>query len=184
MFVLANGDCIEVGMMQNPKTGKVEMYKEYWTSPNVTGKLQLGPCVVAKAMPPQNNYETEQTPSQNGSGGLIIRIGNYCQGIMLQQSGGHKGRPMVADTVLVERWTRGLVHAGENSSTSATQEQYSTATSSGWDQDWRGNTPSDTGISMPCMWVLDDARKVGDEIVVKGTTWTIVEASSVTDEDL
>ncbi len=175
---------MEVGVGQNPKTGKVEMYKEYWTSPVVTGKTHLMPCMVAKAITPQHHHETQQASLQNGNGGLIIRIGDFCQGIMQQQSGGHEGGPMIADAVLVERWTRAVMHAGEKSSTTAMEEQSNTAASSGWVQDWRSNTPPDTGISMPCTWVVDDDRKVGDEIVVKGTTWAIVEASSTRHEDV
>src|SRR5271170_5285351 len=30
MFLLPNGDCMEVGQMANPQ-GKIELYKEYWT---------------------------------------------------------------------------------------------------------------------------------------------------------
>ncbi|KAJ9607783.1 hypothetical protein H2200_007862 [Cladophialophora chaetospira] len=176
MFLLANGDCMEVGMMQNTQTGKVQMYKEYWTSPGDSGKIHLVPCVVAKTTESPNDHEAQESSLQNGSGGVIIRIGNFCQGIMRQQAASHEGRPMVADAVLVERWTRGLVSADGNPNTTTAGEQTSTATSLGWVQDWRSNTPSDTNISMPCAWVFDDSRQIGDKVEVKGTTWTIVEA--------
>ncbi len=182
MFLLVNGDCMEVGSMQNPKTGKVQMYKEYWTGPKDTGKT---PCVVAKVTKLPNNHEAQETPLPTGSGGVIIRIGNFCQGVMQQQAGDHDGRPVAADAVLVERWTRGVLSADEYeySGTAAVGGDPGAATSSGWVQDWRSNTPSDTGISIPCAWVFDDNRKLGDEVVVKGTTWTIVEAVPGTEKE-
>jgi hypothetical protein len=173
MFLLPNGDCMEVGMMPNPGSGKVEMYKEYWTTPDVAGEFSYVPCIVAKIIQLPSDYEGEETPKQTGNGGAIIRIGNYCQGIVRQQSGDLEGPPAGADAVLVERWTRDIHH---NSSTTAGGKQSGGADSTGWVQDWRNNTPADTGISMPCMWVCEDNRKLGDQTVVKGTTWEVVEA--------
>ncbi|EXJ58063.1 hypothetical protein A1O7_05486 [Cladophialophora yegresii CBS 114405] len=173
MFLLPNGDCMEVGMMQNPQSGNLEMYKEYWISPDGAGgrELELFPCTVAKIirMPNAKDHEGAAPSLQNGNGGTIIRIGNYCQGIARQ--------PPAADAVLVERWTRGIfeAEADRNSSTTAGAEQ-PIAASTGWVQDWRNNTPSDTGVSMPCMWVCDDNRKLGDQIGVEGATWEVVEA--------
>ncbi|KIW66340.1 hypothetical protein PV04_05676 [Phialophora macrospora] len=169
MFLLPNGDCMEVGTMQNPRSGHVEMYKEYWTTPDVAGELGHAPCIVAKITQLPNDHEGKEVPKQKGSGGAIIRIGNYCQGIVRQQSGDLEGPLAHADTVLVERWTR-------NSSTTGDGQHSGAAASTGWVQDWRNNTPADTGISMPCMWVCDDNRKLGDQTVVKGTTWEVVEA--------
>ncbi|OCT51021.1 hypothetical protein CLCR_08778 [Cladophialophora carrionii] len=176
MFLLPNGDCMEVGMMQNPQSGKVEMYKEYWTSPDLAGEpeLELVPSIVAKIIQMPNDHDGQAPSLQNGNGGTIIRIGNYCQGIVRQQSGDREGQPAGADAVLVERWTRGIFEADRTSSTAAGGEQV-LAASTGWVPDWRNNTPSDTGISMPCRWVCDDNRKLGDQIVVKGATWEVVE---------
>jgi hypothetical protein len=173
MFLLPNGDCMEVGMMHNPKSGNVDMYKEYWTSPRPSAELHLTPCIVAKTKELPHGHEGQEASIQIGRGGVIIRIGDYCQGIMHQQSAGHEGSSGPS-AVLVERWTRGLFETDPSSRTA--REEPETATSSGWIQDWRSNTPADTGDSMPCLWALEDDRKLGDEIVVKGTTWRIVEA--------
>ncbi|OAP59928.1 hypothetical protein AYL99_04930 [Fonsecaea erecta] len=153
LFLLPNADCIEVGMMQNPNTGKVEMYKEYWTGPPTDvassgAALNIStPCVVAKT---QASTET----------GVVIRIGNYCQAIMHQRTGEQGRTEAGGHSVLVERWTRSLVEPSD---------------AAGWIQDWRSNTPCDNGVFMPCMWTCDGARKLGDEIVVQGITWKIVE---------
>ena len=173
MFVLPNGDCMEVGMMQNPKTGKVEMYKEYWTSPATTTKPHLTPCIVAKTNDRANDDDERTASIQIGSGGTIIRIGNYCQGIMRQPAIDHAGDSAKTTAVLVERWTRGL--AKLDSGHGAAREDSNTSNSESWDQDWRSNTPSDSGVSMPCMWVCDNDRKPSDETVVQGITWKVVE---------
>ena len=81
IFLLANGDSIEIGEMTNPRTRKTEMYKEYWTSPTPAPRT-LEPCIDART----NSIETK---------GFIIRIGDYLQAIL--QSG---------PVLLVERWTR------------------------------------------------------------------------------
>jgi hypothetical protein len=176
MFVLANGDSMEVGLMQNPNNGKVEMYKEYWTSPAAESTSPLMPCVVARIKETPAEPQTPADATQTGSGGLIIRIGGYCQGIMRQLPAEGDGQSGQGEAILVERWTTTSVAAQDNgSSTTAAGEQIQTATASAWVQDWRSNTPSDTGVTIPCRWAVDDDRKLGDEIMVKGKTWTIVE---------
>ncbi|KAJ9631672.1 hypothetical protein H2203_000071 [Taxawa tesnikishii (nom. ined.)] len=82
MFLLDNGDAIEIGTLENPKTGKVELYKEYWTSPTPEPRT-ASPAVVAK--------------TEDGGKGMIVRVGDYCQG--LYQSADKK-------QFWVERWTR------------------------------------------------------------------------------
>ena len=159
MYMLPNGDCMEVGVDTGPATGKVYMYKEYWTGPDGTRKVRHRPCIVAKMT------------GQTGSGGMVIRIGDYCQGIVRQPAAKHDSHAVGTYSILVERWTRGLVEAEESSAT----------TGSGWVQDWRSNTPGDTKPSMPCEWLLNDKRMLNDETVVDGITWTVVEA--VLDED-
>lgn len=177
MFLLPNGDCMEVGSMENPQTGKVEMYKEYWTSPAAVksssgaGKVRLSPCIVAKMTQLPSHHEVQENSLQIEHGGVVIRIGNYCQGIMHNPQGTAGSLHTAMDAILIERWSKGVLEAGGNPE----------APPAGWVQDWRSNTPSDAGIMMPCSWVCNDNRKVGDEIVVKGATWTIVEA--VADEN-
>ena len=149
MFLLKNGDSMEVGSMQNPRTGHMSMYKEYWTSP----KTQVGldeeprlPCVVAEMM----------MDEINGTRGRIIRVGNYCQGIM---EIGHQG----AQEVYVERWSRN-VEDGK------------------WHRDPRsgisGTVVGQFGLAYPsllCAWACADGREVGEETVSSGVRWRVVE---------
>ncbi|OAL39354.1 hypothetical protein AYO20_01224 [Fonsecaea nubica] len=160
LFLLPNGDCMEVGMMQNPRTGNVEMYKEYWTGPPAgvsSAGAEPGCCVVAKTHVSSNDQKGQD------AAGIVIRVGNYCQGIM-RQGTGEQGQSEEGNAVLVERWTR-----------SGAETERDAHDASSWVQDWRSNTPCDSGFFMPCMWVCDRSRKLEDEIVVKGITWRIVE---------
>ncbi|KIW91868.1 uncharacterized protein Z519_07838 [Cladophialophora bantiana CBS 173.52] len=175
LFLLPNGDCMEVGMMQNPQTGKIEMYKEYWTGPP-TGVTPTSatmdsrtPCVVATTQAKPDDQDPQGASRQES--GVIIRIGDYCQGIMRQRTG-ESGSPE-GNAVLVERWTQSLVEADLKPTTTGTSKGHHHAAS--WVQDWRSNTPCDNGVFMPCMWLCDGNRKLGDEIMVKGVTWRVVE---------
>lgn len=90
MFLLQNGDVMEIGTTENPETGKVQLYKEYWTSPSPKPRT-MRPCVVA---------EIKGTIAGAGADGkgMIVRIGDYVQGIFQteEQSG----------EFWVERWLR------------------------------------------------------------------------------
>ena len=81
MFLLSNSECIELGQMLNPGSGKIEMYKEYWTSvpfeafsngqDEGTTKLSEKPrCLVARTV------EGQQAK------GLVILLGGYWQGVL------------------------------------------------------------------------------------------------------
>ncbi|KIX02397.1 uncharacterized protein Z518_08338 [Rhinocladiella mackenziei CBS 650.93] len=166
MFLLPNGDCMEIGMMENHKTRKVEMYKEYWSSPASelgSGGLRKTPCVVAKTRELVDQGRAPQTGS-----GVIIRVGDYCQGIVQQSR--QDGTP----GVLVERWTKCLV---EKNPALSDQSDVSETTAAEWLKDWRSNTSPDdqVEVAIPCMWACGDNRKVGDEIVVHAITWRITE---------
>lgn len=148
LFLLQNGDVMEVGMMPNPSTSKIEMYKEYWTEPDTEpglSTLQKTPCVVA----------TTEDDSKNR--GVVIRIGGYCQGIF-QPAEAAEG------DVLVERWLR----------TAPTEHTFVEAKSSNWLRDSRSNT-NDGTPQLPCMWACDGERCQGDEIVIQGVRWRITE---------
>lgn len=87
LFNLANGDQIEVGLLENPETGKEDRFMEYWTKPDGYDAAAQGsttPCVVAKL-------------EKDGQlVGLAIRVGGFAQGIRLVEGGG----------VMVARWTK------------------------------------------------------------------------------
>jgi Protein HRI1 len=148
MFLLKNGDSMEIGVMENSETKQQTLYKEYWTGP----KTQIGvdkepkyPSVVAEMQ--QDNI--------NSTRGRIIRVGNYCQGIM---EIGQRG----AQEVYVERWIRG------------SNEQWSRDPRSGIS----GTVVGQFGLAYPsllCAWACATGRGVGDETVSNGVKWKITE---------
>lgn len=132
LFLLANGDVMEVGMMWNPKSGTMEMYKEYWTAPTPKPD-RVTPSVVVV--------------TEDGGKGIIVRVGDYCQGIY-QSSNGQE--------FWLERWTvKGEVE---------------------WIKDQRSNTPRGKKESiLPTAWSVDESRKVGDETNANGRSWKVTE---------
>lgn len=92
--------------------------------------------------------ELEDGPGEDGKGaqGMAIRIGDYCQGIL--QHG---------DEFWFERWEfQGDRHE--------------------WTKDTRSNTPtSETGF-LPCWWMTDGARALGETIVANGRKWQVTES--------
>lgn len=92
MFLLANGECLEMGIMINPASGKNELYKERWVSadmiPKPDGEYDTKVCIVAYGV---------------GAGlakGIMIRIGSIVQGIASRSSADKTVK------VEVERWQR------------------------------------------------------------------------------
>ncbi|KAI1394636.1 hypothetical protein F4819DRAFT_254659 [Hypoxylon fuscum] len=84
--------------------------------------------------------------SGEGAQGMAIRIGDYCQGIL--QHG---------DEFWFERWE--LQKDGHK-----------------WTKDARSNTPtSEMGI-LPCWWMTERARMVGETIMMDGRKWHVTEA--------
>lgn len=153
LFLLGNGDCVETGLMKNPRTERMAMYKEYWTSPGV---VEITPCVVAR------------TSESEGWHGVVIRVGNYCQGIMARHNQGKSEEKQVK--VLVERWQRTRIDRGR----SVEEEQEEKRE---WLKDGRSNTSDEGGDSekVPCMWACREDRRIGDEVVVAGVQWKVVE---------
>ncbi|EHY53022.1 hypothetical protein HRR83_006139 [Exophiala dermatitidis] len=190
MFLLPNGDCVEVGMMHNPRTNRVEMYKEYWTAPPAAqdqgqgqGQVPRTPCVVAKTLDlPGRGAAAEHAGNGKGKGGeiesgapvgagVVIRVGDYCQGIV------QRGK----QTVLVERWQKTQVqgqisnNGGANGGVGRDGDRGDgVAIAAEWTKDRRSNT-SNEDISMPCQWLCADTRTLGDQIVIHGVTWSVVE---------
>lgn len=169
MILLPNGNCIEVGIMQNPGTGKPELYKEYWATPPVEpgesgGGLRKTPCVVARtvAVPAKEKEKEKQTTR-----GIIIRVGDYCQA--LARHGEHEGE----QRLLVERWV--ITRPAERN---PALDDNGGGGAVEWIKDGRSNTGEDNeGESlMPCVWACRDSRRLGDEVVARGVTWRIVEA--------
>jgi hypothetical protein len=70
MYLLANRDVMEVGTMEFG--GKLQLFTEYWVGPKEGAKTL--PCIVME-------LKTKAEDS-NGSRGMAIRVGDYCQGIV------------------------------------------------------------------------------------------------------
>lgn len=183
MFALPNGDCIEVGIMQNLTTRLPELYREYWTappSPSGDGHrvLQVRPCLVAKTLIGSSSKETTNASAQYSPSrgqGVIIRVGDHCQGLL------QVVRPDGQSELLVERWLRVL--EDEKSSEVHEDEVAILAVRDGTGADWlkdsRSNTPLEEQVDalLPCMWVCNEQRKLNDEIMAKGVSWKIVEVA-------
>lgn len=84
-YPLPNGEVLEVGSMVNPDTGKVTPYEEKWADVPLKctgrkdGKVE---CVVL-----------ELHDDAHQARGLVVRAGQYCQGII-----------RIGSQVSVERW--------------------------------------------------------------------------------
>lgn len=150
MFLLMNGDCAEMGVMLNPATGTMQLYKEYWTSAPNAGTDHTDPhdklCVVA---------ETSSGPGK----GFIIKHGGYLQGILLT------GSEMNANTVVFERWTRGKATGSQ-----IVEDELHNVTDEGpWSRDVRSTA------SLPCGWLCMPDKLIGETIEHEGIRWKITE---------
>ncbi|KAK9780675.1 hypothetical protein SCAR479_01861 [Seiridium cardinale] len=135
MYLLSNGDVMEVGTVE--LKGKVHMFKEYWIKPRAEAR-QL-PCIVV---------ETEGRQHEDEVQGMVIRIGDFCQGILQDKNGCQ---------ISLERW--------ELASTDA-----------GWRKDTRSNTgPANAAAIMPSRWIIEADRKVGESVIINGRKWEVAE---------
>lgn len=75
MYLLSNGDVMEVGTMVHD--GQVKMFKEYWLAAKLKSKD-----------PPYFVVEISSETNEGATGkGMVIRIDNYCQGILQTDTG-------------------------------------------------------------------------------------------------
>jgi hypothetical protein len=134
MYLLSNGDVMEVGTVE--RNGKTHMFKEYWIGPKPEAK-QL-PCVV---------IETKGGNDDEALIGMVIRIGDFCQGIIQD-----KGKEM-----LLERWE----FIGQEGK---------------WARDTRSKTSvSEEETMLPCKWAIGEVRSLGDSIFIDGRRWEVTE---------
>ena len=163
LFLLQNTDYMKAGTMENPNTKKTESYKEYWTEPppySDEAQVRKTPSVVA-----------ELTNSKRGKRrGRIIRIGNYCQGV--QECPGPKRA-----NVIVARYTKIKKDEADRQVGRSDQDA---------DEEWvedernmltsiRNDHEAVFAQLMPCLWVCDDERRLGDKLDNAPDTWEIVE---------
>jgi hypothetical protein len=151
LYLLENGECIEIGMSQNPMTGEMEMYKEYWTALEVTpGTI----CVVAA---------TVQQRRQEKGTGMVVRIGNYCQAIFQSKSISAEKENRIGE-VHVERWHKTATEEGR--------------WEKDWRSSTGGDYPEDEDLIIPSKWVCRGRHAVGESIDLLGRRWEIVEAEN------
>lgn len=81
MLPREDGTTLETGSMVNPATGNEAEYEELWLDVDATSEMR---CVVLKL------------ENSKGARGMIVLLGNYCQGFM---KNGEEGDEMAA-----ERW--------------------------------------------------------------------------------
>lgn len=151
MFMLMNGDCLEMGIMHNPATGKEELYKEYWHG----AEKLLGPdgqddanvCLVARTC----------TPAL--SDGVLVRLGGRVQGIVARRDASGQ------QTIEVERWTR------DHTLTRAlpVDEYVGEMPPEAWYRDVRSS-----GL-FPGGWLCLPGRRVGDTLQYNGIAWQVTE---------
>jgi hypothetical protein len=87
MYALPDGRSLEHGHWNSPWDGRPQSYEEMWTDVSISSISDTGKvtCVVLRA----------EGVSKDGEGvrGVIIRLGQYCQGIL-----------KIGDRIAVERW--------------------------------------------------------------------------------
>ncbi len=210
--------------MSNPETGIPQLYQELWTSESADDVAQQDPpedpgAPVRDESAPNHPAASEpgvkvtvallhrpqppHLPTRRGPEvqGMIIRIGNYCQGIIAVPPPSTSCSSNDASTrdesraensfVRVERWR---FQPTKDSSLSATgtgeiveaeaqtgrRAQGEDAVIGKWVRDARSDYTEDPGrgIWMPCAWVCEQERMVGDSTEKDGfiATWRVVEA--------
>ena len=147
LYLLGNGQVIEVGVSTSGPSGKMQMYKEYWETVDVGEDRQ---CVVAR---------TEQRTGQEKGAGMVIRVGKHCQAIFQRQSvsAEQQGR---AGEVHVERWYR-------SAESGIWAKDWRSST---------GDEGAEDAV-MPSKWVCEEGRKTGDVIESLGRKWEVVECT-------
>lgn len=150
MFLLKNGDCMEMGIMRNPVSGQDELYKEYWCGaerlPVEDVEGDSSACVVAKVVSPKDVR------------GIAIKLGGRVQGIVEHLT--KDNQPVVG----IERWI-----CDNRSSAQQDPSVEGRPMNGSWSRDSRSN------IRLPQDWLCTKSRNVGDQIEYGLVTWEISE---------
>lgn len=209
--------------MINPETGIPQSYQELWISASADDVEQQdhsrnpGPAARDESAPSQQQHHPaesqlrrkvtvaflhrpspEHLPTKSGSEvqGMIIRVGNYCQGIIEvppssdSNAGAYDQRRAKDGFVRVERWrfqptkdsslpASGIGEIVEEEKTGSGEEAEDMESGkwirNGW-SDYKEDEAE--GIWMPCLWMCEAKRKAGDWKEKDGFvgTWRVVEA--------
>ena len=151
LYLLCTGDFLQVSQISDPTTHKTSVCQELWTSvpmwevqkePTVTST----PCLLVASI-------------ASGKGkGLMIRLGDYCQGVALLDGWG----------LHIERWKR---VAGDRGS----QEWIKDPRSTTWIEEQEENA------FLPGEWLCRGETRLGHGIVIRPssvhTIWKVIEES-------
>lgn len=83
MYLQDNGDVLEKGVSKDPGTGEERAYEELWTELEVDVVPEEG-----------GKYSTVLKAETDTTKGMVIRVGGWCQGLLLEEGG----------KLTVERW--------------------------------------------------------------------------------
>ncbi|EFX04830.1 hypothetical protein CMQ_5092 [Grosmannia clavigera kw1407] len=149
MLLLANGEVLEVGVIDLGTGRGPRMFKELWINENVDGL----PYIVVEIMD-----STGSTIGNSDIQGRVVRIGPHCQAVLQTE-----------DRFWLDRWR--LVGAWKRDPCSKSGRRVGTASLSAEDE-----ATLQTGLALPCLWACEDkVRQLGETILVDGRTWTVTE---------
>ncbi len=199
--------------MINPETGISQSYQELWTSASADDVGQHDPPQDPLAAVQDESAPTQSHPAESEARvkvavaflhrprpphlptqcvsevqGMIIRVGNHCQGIIAvppstsDDNAGARDRSRAENGfVRVERW-RFLPTKDPSLSASNTGEMVEDAAVGNWIRDARSDYTEDQtqGTWMPCLWACEPERREGDSTQKEGfaAAWTVVEAEA------
>lgn len=102
MYKQADGTILEVGKMEKPDTGAETAYEEVWEDPvpqiiHPWKEGEMTPAVAANRGTGKAVCHVIYLNDEEGQKGIIIRVGDWVQGLRIDGEGGEKN-------VTVERW--------------------------------------------------------------------------------
>ena len=159
MVVMGDQTWVEISPSRERVMGRRVLCKQLWREVKLEATEGKPPAVVAELT------KTTRGPRK----GRIIRIGDYCQAV--QQCPGPKG-----GNVIVARYRK--VKADEG----VQEGQRARDVDDEWVEDDRNMLTSIRNSNeavfaqlMPCLWVCEDERRLGDVLANGPDTWEIVE---------
>ncbi|KAI9837154.1 MAG: hypothetical protein M1837_003115 [Sclerophora amabilis] len=169
-----SGSILEKGEMINPHTGKLTEYEELWADeePQATGyDCQRVSAVLV--------MECESNAGAPGTRGMVIRVGQWCQGIMVGGGEAENGGGRAVD---IERWTwvpsalePAVAPDGEGGTEGSREPEREEAKRDG---DWERIAKIGSRF-LPCSLLFDagEAGNVEEGNVVEAgeATWKVVE---------
>lgn len=150
MLLLANGEVLEVGVIDLPNGRGSHMFKELWINEPVDGL----PYIVVEIMDSTGNG-TGTAPGRDDVQGRIVRIGPHCQAVL-----------QTPDRFWLERWRLHTAWSRDPCSTSGRRVGADDVAEQG----------VDGSLALPCTWACEDGKRVlGEKIVVDGREWQVTE---------